>query len=73
MILECSRHTHGGQVYLPVAGSLWLPSKYGDKYRRGLVQGPASQVFVSRGLGEAGVPLRFNVPPEINLLTLVAG
>jgi predicted MPP superfamily phosphohydrolase len=71
--LMLSGHTHGGQVYLPAVGSLWLPSKYGDKYRRGLVQGPASKVFVSRGLGEAGVPLRVNVPPEINLLTLTAG
>jgi len=68
--LMLSGHTHGGQVYLPAVGYLWLPSKYGDKYRRGLIQGPASRVFVSRGLGEAGVPLRLNVPPEINLLTL---
>jgi predicted MPP superfamily phosphohydrolase len=69
--LVLSGHTHGGQVYLPGAGTLWLPSKYGDKYRSGFVRGPVSGVFVSRGLGEAGVPLRVNVPPEINLLTLV--
>lgn len=68
--LVLSGHTHGGQVYLPVLGSPWLPSRYGDKYRRGLVRGPASRVFVSRGLGEAGVPVRLNSPPEINLLTL---
>jgi hypothetical protein len=70
--LMLSGHTHGGQVYLPVIGSPWIPSRCGLKYRRGLVQGPASQVFVSRGLGETGVPLRFNSPPEINLLTLIA-
>jgi uncharacterized protein len=69
--LMLSGHTHGGQVYLPIYGSPWVPSQFGDKYRQGLVQGPASQVFVSRGLGEAGVPLRVRVPPEINLLTLV--
>ena len=68
--LMLSGHTHGGQVYLPGIGSTWLPSKYGDKYRHGLVEGPASKVFVSRGLGEAGVPIRINVPPEVNLLTL---
>jgi predicted MPP superfamily phosphohydrolase len=68
--LMLSGHTHGGQVYLPVIGSPWLPSRYGAKYRQGLVQGPKSQVFISRGLGEAGVPLRLNCPPEINLLTL---
>jgi len=69
--LMLSGHLHGGQAYLPGLGAWWLPSKYGTKYLRGLVQGPASRVFVSRGLGEAGVPLRLNVPPEINLLTLV--
>jgi predicted MPP superfamily phosphohydrolase len=71
--LVLSGHTHGGQVYLPGMGSTWLPSKYGDKYRQGLVRGPASTVFVSRGLGEAGVPLRVNAPPEVCLLTLTCG
>lgn len=71
--LVLSGHTHGGQVYLPGLNSRWIPSRYGMKYRQGLVQGPASQVFVSRGLGEAGIPLRINVPPEINMITLVKG
>lgn len=71
--LILSGHTHGGQVYLRGLGSSWLPSKYGNKYRHGLVKGPASTVFVSRGLGEAGVPLRVNAPPEVCLLTLAAG
>ncbi|MEZ6143303.1 MAG: metallophosphoesterase [Zavarzinella sp.] len=71
--LILSGHTHGGQAYLPPLGSAWMPSQFGTKYQAGLVQGPASQVFVSRGLGEAGVPLRFNCPPEINLLTLTRG
>ncbi len=68
--LMLSGHTHGGQVYLPGFGAGWMPSRFGDKYRGGLVEGPAHQVFVSRGLGEAGVPVRLNCPPEINLLTL---
>jgi predicted MPP superfamily phosphohydrolase len=68
--LILSGHTHGGQAYLPGVGTAWMPSQYGAKYRGGLVAGPASPVFVSRGLGEAGVPLRLNCPPEINLLTL---
>ncbi len=71
--LVLSGHTHGGQVYLRGVGSGWLPSKYGSKYRHGLVRGPASAVFVSRGLGEAGVPLRANAPPEVCLLTLTPG
>ena len=68
--LMLSGHLHGGQIYLPGVGASWLPSKYGRKYIAGLVRGPASRVFVSRGLGEAGIPVRLNVPPEINLLTL---
>ena len=68
--LILSGHTHGGQAYFPGLGSAFLPSKYGDKYRCGLVRGPSSQVYVSRGLGESCVPLRLNCPPEINLLTL---
>ncbi len=68
--LMLSGHLHGGQIYIPEMGSVWLPTKYGKKYQSGLVRGPASDVFVSRGLGEAGVPLRMNCPPEINLLSL---
>lgn len=71
--LMLSGHTHGGQVYLPGLGAPWLPSRYGKKYGGGLVNGPQSQVYVSRGLGEAGVPVRLNCPPEINLLTLIRG
>jgi predicted MPP superfamily phosphohydrolase len=61
----------GGQVYLGEAGTRWLPSRYGVKDLRGLVAGPASTVYVSRGLGEAGVPIRMNAPPEINVLALI--
>jgi uncharacterized protein len=68
--LMLSGHTHGGQVYLPIVGAPWIPSRYGEKYLAGLVRGPATQVYVTRGIGEAGVPFRFNCPPEINLLTL---
>lgn len=70
--LIVSGHTHGGQIYLPGLGAPKMPTRYGEKYRAGLVQGPASQVYVSRGLGESGIPVRLNCPPEINLLTLVA-
>lgn len=68
--LVLSGHTHGGQAYVPGLGTAWMPSRYGAKYRGGLVDAPYSQVFVSRGLGEAGIPIRLNCPPEINVLTL---
>jgi predicted MPP superfamily phosphohydrolase len=31
---------------------------------------PAALVYVNRGLGTLGVPVRIGVPPEISLLTL---
>jgi predicted MPP superfamily phosphohydrolase len=69
--LVLSGHTHGGQVVFPGYGAPWVPSKYGQKYLHGLVEAPATQVFVSRGLGVAAIPARFGSRPEINLITLV--
>jgi uncharacterized protein len=70
--LVLSGHTHGGQIYLPIIGSPWTPSRYGKKYLKGLVQAPQTQVFVSGGVGCVGVPMRFGSRPEINLLTLTS-
>ncbi len=69
--LVLSGHTHGGQVIIPFWGAPMIPSRYGQKYREGLVQAPHTQVFVSRGLGTITPPVRFNCRPEIVLLTLV--
>jgi predicted MPP superfamily phosphohydrolase len=68
--LMISGHTHGGQVYVPGFGTPFVPSRYGQKYARGLVQGPACPVFVCRGIGMATVPVRLGVPPEIAVLEL---
>ncbi|QEH39107.1 putative metallophosphoesterase [Aquisphaera giovannonii] len=68
--LMLSGHTHGGQVYLPGYGAPVVPSRYGQKYLGGLVEGPACRVFVSRGLGTTGPPVRLASRPEIVLLTL---
>jgi predicted MPP superfamily phosphohydrolase len=70
--LMLSGHTHGGQVVFPTAGAPWTPSRYGQKYLRGLVQGPEARVYVSRGLGTSGVPVRIGSRPELNLITLTA-
>lgn len=69
--LVLSGHTHGGQVAFPGIGAPWTPSKYGQKYLRGRVQAPHTQVYVSRGLGMSAVPVRIGSRPEINLITLV--
>jgi predicted MPP superfamily phosphohydrolase len=68
--LMISGHTHGGQIYVPGFGTPFIPSRYGQKYAQGLVQGPACPVFVCRGIGLATVPLRIGVPPEMSVLEL---
>ena len=68
--LMLSGHTHGGQVVFPIGGAPYVPSAYGSKYLRGLVRGPETLVYVSRGLGTSGVPVRIGSRPEINLITL---
>jgi predicted MPP superfamily phosphohydrolase len=69
--LVLSGHTHGGQVtlngYAPIS-----PSHYGQKYLRGVCQAPTTTVYVSRGLGCMGVPVRFGSRPELTLLTLTS-
>ena len=70
--LVLSGHTHGGQIYLPGIGAPIVPSRYGQKYLKGLVEAPHTQVYISRGLGTLAQPLRYNSPPELTLITLQA-
>lgn len=68
--LVVSGHTHGGQVVLPLVGQPVMPSKFGQKYRVGLVRDGDRQTFTGRGVGHLLVPTRFNCPPEVALITL---
>ncbi|MCC5823514.1 MAG: metallophosphoesterase [Phycisphaerales bacterium] len=70
MDLMLSGHTHGGQVRIPFLGTPIIPSRFGQKYAGGLVDGPACPVLVSRGVGLSVLPVRMGVPPEIGLITL---
>jgi predicted MPP superfamily phosphohydrolase len=68
--LVLSGHTHGGQVTMPLVGQPVLPSKFGQKYRAGLVADGQRQTYVSRGVGCLLAPIRFNCRPEATVLTL---
>ena len=63
-------HTHGGQVQLPFIGSVTQPSDYGQRYLQGHVFENNHHLFVTTGIGTSIIPVRFNVPPEIVLLTV---
>ncbi len=64
-----SGHTHGGQVRLPILGPLILPPM-GKKYIEGRFQFGQMELYVNRGLGTVGLPLRLNCPAEITHFTL---
>ena len=68
--LVLSGHTHGGQVVVPGYGAPLVPSRYGRKYAHGLVEAPATQVYVSAGTGLSVLPVRVGCRPEITRITL---
>ena len=70
--LVVSGHTHGGQVKIPFIAPPKLPVRNG-RYISGLMQTGRTQLFISRGIGWAGLPIRFNCFPEIAVLELVRG
>ena len=59
-------HTHGGQVRLPFIGALFLPVS--GPFDHGLYREANTQLFVSSGLGEMGLPFRLLNPPVIDVL-----
>jgi len=65
--LQLSGHTHGGQLvpFNLIVGALF-------PYLAGLYQHDGMSVFVSRGTGYWGPPLRLGYPPEIAKLVLTA-
>ncbi|MBL6986357.1 MAG: metallophosphoesterase [Methylobacter sp.] len=68
--LVLSGHTHGGQVVIPFFGAPKLPVK-NKAYSSGLIATAKTQLFISRGIGWAIIPVRFNCYPEIAVLELV--
>jgi predicted MPP superfamily phosphohydrolase len=68
--LVLSGHTHGGQIVVPGMHPRWAPTRYGAKYLEGLCQGPVAQVYVTRGAGTTGLPIRFRCRPEVVCITL---
>jgi predicted MPP superfamily phosphohydrolase len=69
--LTLAGHTHGGQIrlfgYSPV-----VPSAYGNRFAYGHIVEQDRHLIVSGGLGCSILPVRFGVPPEINLIELGA-
>ena len=69
--LVLSGHTHGGQIVVPFLGQPVMPSRFGQKYRAGLVRDGDRQTYISRGVGCLLAPVRLNCMPEATVLTLI--
>lgn len=66
-----SGHTHGGQiVLLDFLGLKLTPAALTSQYVSGKYLRGDSLMYVSRGIGTIGLPIRVNCPPEITLFTL---
>ena len=63
--LQLSGHTHGGQIFP------WgLFVRIDQPYVAGLSSHGESQIYVSRGTGYWGPPMRVGAPSEISLIEL---
>jgi predicted MPP superfamily phosphohydrolase len=62
-------HSHGGQVRLPLYGSIMVPFGV-DEFDMGMFQTPAGNLYVNPGIGWYPIPLRFNCRPEITVFEI---
>ncbi|MBI1797013.1 MAG: metallophosphoesterase [Candidatus Eisenbacteria bacterium] len=67
--LALAGHTHGGQVQLPFVPTFWLPGGC-DGYLKGWFTRGGTRMYVSRGVGMSGPPVRFLCRPEVAIITL---
>jgi len=65
-------HTHCGQVNLPFFGRLLHASPGSEMWPCGLYTDAGRKLYVSGGVGVSIMPVRFNQPPEIAIVTLRA-
>jgi uncharacterized protein len=84
--LSLAGHTHGGQIRFALGDHQWSPASFITPFVAGLyrlpLEGradeaepcprPSAFLYVNRGLGTFGLPVRLGVPPEITVLTLRA-
>ena len=68
--LVLSGHTHGGQVNLPLLGTVYGRSPEQMRFKMGWDRLGDTQIYVSRGIGTIVLPLRWRCPAEVPLLEL---
>jgi len=61
-------HTHGGQVNIPFIKPFWTPTE--TDYIKGMYETGWGKLYVNRGIGVSGFPIRFLCPPELTVFNL---
>ncbi len=69
--LSLAGHTHGGQVAFEFISPEISPSRLVTPYVAGWFSKPGGKLYVNRGIGTIGVPMRMGAPPEITVYELV--
>jgi predicted MPP superfamily phosphohydrolase len=68
--LTLSGHTHGGQLAVPGLSRRLTLARLITRFTAGLYQDGDAWLYVSRGAGTTGPPIRLGAPAELTLLTL---
>ena len=71
--LTLSGHTHGGQIGVPFLAHRFNLARVMTRFTTGLYKIGDAILYVNRGLGTTGPPVRLAVAPEIAVLTLRRG
>ncbi|MEZ5401273.1 MAG: metallophosphoesterase [Bryobacteraceae bacterium] len=70
--LTISGHTHGGQVTVEILHQYANIIRFFTPYVYGHYEKDGKSIYVSRGLGTVGIPVRVGAPPEVSLIRLCA-
>lgn len=69
--LVLSGHTHGGQVSFGNLGGTHVAlASLASRYVWGLYEEHGARMYVNRGIGTVGLPIRINCPPELTVIRL---
>jgi len=68
--LTLSGHTHGGQLGVPMLAHRYNLARFMTRFTTGFYRLGESVLYVNRGLGTTGPPIRLAVAPEIAFITL---
>lgn len=70
--LTLAGHTHGGQVNIEILHEDLNVARFYTQYTAGLYRTEKGAIYVNRGLGTIGVPIRVGAPPEVAVIRLCA-